>query len=184
VRPPLRLRRILLNAATGLSLLLCVAAVALWVRSRLRSDHVTLSWRNHDGDALRSLSVESFEGRLAVSQETWQRGGPAGRNVRTSVGEKSYLDVDAAAMRFDVAGLQWGVYDHRQAARDGWLLVVPFWAVVLPITLLTGLALRARWSAGHRRTGLCPACGYDLRATPERCPECGRGAAAVGDAAA
>jgi hypothetical protein len=53
----------------------------------------------------------------------------------------------------------------------GWALSIPLWFfLVLPLAQFLVDRVRRR----PLREGLCATCGYDLRGTPERCPECGR----------
>jgi hypothetical protein len=58
-------------------------------------------------------------------------------------------------------------YDVRELRVPHWFLGLVF---VLPVLRATCLSVR---NQRRRRHGLCPTCGYDLRATPHRCPECG-----------
>jgi hypothetical protein len=50
----------------------------------------------------------------------------------------------------------------------------PYWFLVA-VTAATPLRAWMHQIRGRNRSrvGLCPACGYDVRATPDRCPECG-----------
>jgi hypothetical protein len=45
----------------------------------------------------------------------------------------------------------------------GGLFALSYWALVRPMMM----------ADRRRRRGLCPRCGYDLRGSPEKCPECG-----------
>ena len=52
-----------------------------------------------------------------------------------------------------------------------YLMTLPHWFIALLFAILPAW----RFAATRRKpdSSSCPQCGYDLRATPERCPECG-----------
>jgi len=67
----------------------------------------------------------------------------------------------------------WSI-DLRTSSSVGHRWVVPYWSLLL-ICLLPTASKLLSWIRSRRLTksGCCTVCGYDLRATPERCPECG-----------
>jgi hypothetical protein len=160
----------LLNFLTVLSLLLCIAAGVLWVRSYLRTDTVCVVRRPH------LLYCETSRGALAVA---WHTGVPL----------TSEPVIQAAAEH----GWAWEVTPGRDAYRGirrtlgfAWFYAatggtaervvhVPLAALIAAAACLPAARAASRWRR-RRRSGVCARCGYDLRATPERCPECGTAA--------
>jgi len=80
-----------------------------------------------------------------------------------------------------ILGFQTGHFDAyigyagNGGKTHGDYLAIPIWFLLALFGFLPGRAvvrqLRERRHA--RRVGMCRVCGYDLRASPERCPECG-----------
>jgi hypothetical protein len=58
-----------------------------------------------------------------------------------------------------------------------WVVAIPYWFIVLLTAIPPALWFRAARARRRRRAAQqCITCGYDLRATPDRCPECGTAA--------
>ena len=66
---------------------------------------------------------------------------------------------------------QFGLEPYPGPARG---ILLPYWSITALLTLPLAFAVwRSIKRKSHHNTGLCPICGYDLRASPTRCPECG-----------
>ncbi|HEY7091010.1 MAG TPA: hypothetical protein VH518_23135, partial [Tepidisphaeraceae bacterium] len=54
------------------------------------------------------------------------------------------------------------------------VLNTPYWSILVLSSIVPAIWVYRRLRAGRRtQAGHCANCGYDLRATPDRCPECG-----------
>ena len=172
-----RLLRILLNAATVLSVVLCVAAMAAWVRSYQARDYIYWSWAR----PRTQLAIVTYRGGWLASIYTPVVGALKNLLLHPGAGWRQF----APGSYDDVVGVSEGIFfnrlgfalDHRQtpayAVRE---IACPDWFIMLLTAMLPTVRL-AGWRRRARRlrmrTGLCRHCGYDCRATPERCPECG-----------
>jgi len=144
------MKRRLLNLLTVLSLLLCVAVVGLWAVPGSRSFTFGLRLGGY------AYFGRSFSDRLAfgVARE----------------------DLPALLYYYAHGRANWPggaggfLYYRHPFARA---VTGPYWFVAVCFAALPALRGWRRFRPVPRPAGLCPACGYDLRATPDKCPECG-----------
>jgi hypothetical protein len=162
--------RHLLWAIFELSLLGAGLSSALWIQSYL----YPLRLRNNSKGCL----VASRDGYLDSTYWFYPRGFEATaiadmRRFGPTAGESAagwdqwHLKRSVGSMY--VPGVADGAITFWPPAQAG----IEYWEIALPCSIIAWLAHRAGRRCGRKRQGLCTVCGYDLRASPERCPECG-----------
>ena len=142
-----RFRGRLFSWLAAISLLLCVATVTIGFLTVNRPQSIGI------GSDQDTIYLSSWKGWISLDEFSHNAG-------------DSIYPTDSAGMRM-AKFVKW---HKRHFQLHHWvaalcLAVVPsYWIVVAP---------KRRREQKRSLAGLCVKCGYDLRATPDRCPECG-----------
>jgi hypothetical protein len=175
--------RRLLNLLTLLSLMLCLGAALMWTRSHYVRDALHRGsgvYADRGGWGQRDVWFESAGGEFhfwylenlsllspirSLHPAGWQYQanghGPGALPPRWLEGRR-VMGVEVLNVLRD-----WGSAGHTRV----FMLHVPYWQPFVAGMLLP-LILGIRRTRPHP-PGYCRRCGYDLRATPGQCPECG-----------
>ncbi len=178
----------LFNLFAAISLLLAVATLVQWCRSLSGTDFAR--WHHYtaypDCDVIHQWTLMSADGGLSLTHfvDRYQTG--MGATYRGSM--RRFIDPNPEYPFFgsgrSVSRQQAGLL-HRAGFQVGsemiWGagsmtrgMVMPHWFAAILFLFLPAVWLRCHLHYRRRVSqGLCLICGYDLRATPDRCPECG-----------
>jgi hypothetical protein len=156
-----RSRRQVFSELAMLSLVLCVATIALWTRSYMSPDDFQLSDKT---------TLKFMDGQIIVL--VWNH---------TAVfvpGRDNLSDYRKNRSNgWEGLGFEYLFYNNPWENNGRSVFSVPFWSI-MGISLIMPCFSIIAFTSGRRKArnaarGICLTCGYDLCATPDRCPECG-----------
>ena len=202
-----RAGRWLVRIAVALSLMLAVGTGVMWWRSYGAGNCTILTRADGDPGSvwLRTVQLGMSDGtvrlmtvRILYSREEWDwadrradTGRPRiGAGWHTVVSREQPGTADHFAQYAHQTVRFAGITRYSESSSPSALVVYSMtnWLIphshlltlfsLPPLLWLTLAARRGLRRRSRRRRGLCLDCGYDLRATPGRCPECGAVAAA------
>ena len=160
------LARRLFNIMAAISLVLCLAMTTMWLRSHWCQDHIPL---------FREWFAQSEDGRLRIGHMVpWTVATP--RNPATSIttlppsADPRWRQLQATMAQSTQSRATMSTIMVFDGFSEYYVTVV-LQLGILPFLWLLFWALRRQQRMDGGRG--CLQCGYDLRATPDRCPECG-----------
>jgi rubrerythrin len=176
-------RRWWFNGLTTLSVLLCIGTKYLHTRQLAAHDADIQQIRSRNKDDLRELQRlgKEIDDRLATNfgnqSEYFLMDVPEHMSIREQEATRDSVSALQSQENRLVKEMQinYNVLQTGQR-RDGQsiyfnLAIAAF--SVLPATWLLTFICRKIQKSSRGQHGICLQCGYDLRATPNYCPECG-----------
>jgi hypothetical protein len=188
------LRRWILHVCVVISLLLCVTSIVLWVRGHRVFERFQFSGTARGGK-WRCYSIDSVLGEIYLHVQHWQFQDDASaawyaKRYPTPQGfyrgKRDLATIDTIWRFHDTwwNRRRFVFYSSPMSRQHPGLgqsftaspysFGIPCWFAMTTTAIAPSAAIfRALRRKKKIREGQCPVCGYDLRATPDRCPECG-----------